>query len=475
MSNFAFLDPEWPELHDEAAHAEQNALADPRASCFYARRSLELALNWLYQADETLRQPYRDDLHGKINEPTLVTLVGPKIRTKMDVIRRQGNAAVHRATPVSADEAVGVIGELFQVMYWIARHYARDRADVPAASLAFDESQLPRSVSADVHQKNLAELRAMAGQFARQQAELAEARRKNQNLDTEIMALRAAIKTAKATNTETTDAHDYNEAETRRLIIDLLLKEAGWTLDRPEDREFPVTGMPNQSRKGSVDYVLWDDDGRPLGLVEAKRTIKDPREGQHQAKLYAEQLAEMYDQRPIIFCSNGYQTWIWDDLNYPPREIQGFYTKDELRLVIQRRTSRQALAGVSINDEIAGREYQGRAIRRIAEAFEQHHKREALLVMATGAGKTRTTIALVDLLIRANWIKRVLFLADRQALVNQATNAFKQHVPGIPTVNLLTEKETEARVFVSTYPTMMGLINETDGERAPLRARATST
>jgi type I restriction enzyme, R subunit len=466
VSNFAFLEPEWPELHNEAVHAEQSALADPRASCFYARRTLELTLDWLYQADDTLRLPYRNDLYGKITEPTLVALVGPKIRTKMDIIRRQGNAAVHRSTPVSTDGAVRVVGELFQVMYWVARHYARDQANLPAASLAFDAAQLPQPVSTDVHLKNQAEIQTMAGQFARQQAELAAARSKNRDLDAEIVALRAAIKAAKAMNAESADTHDYNEAETRRLIIDLLLKEAGWTLEQSEDREFPVTGMPNPSGKGNVDYVLWDDNGRPLGLVEAKRTIKDARDGQHQAQLYAERLHEQFGQRPIIFYTNGYQTWIWDDLNYPPREVQGFYTQEELRLAIQRRTSRQALAGLLINDEIAGREYQGRAIRRISEAFEQQHRRAALLVMATGAGKTRTTIALVDLLVRANWVKRVLFLADRQALVTQATNAFKKHVPGIPTVNLLTEKDTEARIFVSTYPTMMGLINETaDGQR----------
>ena len=247
----------------------------------------------------------------------------------------------------------------------------------------------------------------------------------------------------------------------------MLLKEAGWDLDQPEDREFPVTGMPTPSGTGKVDYVLWDADGKPLGLVEAKRTIKDAKVGQHQAKLYADSLEARYGQRPVIFYTNGYQTHIWDDLNYPPREVQGFYTKDELRLAVQRRTSRLALAGLLINEEVVGRDYQARAIRRIAEAFEQQRRRAALLVMATGAGKTRTVIALADLLIRANWVKRVLFLADRQALVVQATNAFKQHVPGIPTVNLLHDKETEARVFVSTYPTMMGLINEVtdDGRR----------
>lgn len=465
MSNFGFLAAEWPELHNEAVRAEGIAVTDPRVSCFYARRTLELTLNWLYQADETLRPPYRDDLAAKIAEPTLATLVGPKVRAKMDVIRRQGNAAVHRSGPVLASDAVRIVGELFHVMYWIARNYARNKGNLPAAGLVFDQALVPRPLPAEGHQTKQAEVQAMAGKFARQQAELAEARRKNQDLDAELAALRAEIKAAKVANAGTPDDHDYNEADTRQLIIDLLLEEAGWALDKPEDREFPVTGMPTPSGTGKVNYVFWDDDGKPLGLVEAKRTTKDALAGQHQAKLYADRLEARYGRRPIIFCTNGYQTKIWDDLNYPPRELQGFYTKEELRLLVQRRTSRHALAGVAINDEIAGRRYQGRAIRRIADAFEQQHRRAALLVMATGAGKTRTTIALVDLLIRANWVKRVLFLADRQALVTQATNAFKQHLPGVPTVNLLTERGAEARVYVSTYPTMMGLINERDGER----------
>jgi type I restriction enzyme, R subunit len=179
--------------------------------------------------------------------------------------------------------------------------------------------------------------------------------------------------------------------------------------------------------------------------------------------LYADALEARFGQRPVIFCTNGYQTYLWDDVDYPVRGVQGFYTKDELRLLIQRRAGRRHLAALPVNDQIAGRHYQTRAIRRIGEAFEKR-QRHALLVMATGAGKTRTAIALVDLLARADWAKRVLFLADRRALVTQATNAFKTHLPNMPTVNLLTDRDPNARVFLSTYPTMMGLINELDDQ-----------
>ena len=195
--------------------------------------------------------------------------------------------------------------------------------------------------------------------------------------------------------------------------------------------------------------------------------MKSALAGQEQAKLYADALEAKFGQRPVIFYTNGYETWLWDDLRYPPRSVQGFYTKDELDLLIQRRASRQPLEGVAVNDEIVSRNYQVRAIRRIGESFEQQFRRQALLVMATGTGKTRTAIGLVDLLIRANWVKRVLFLADRKALVTQAVDVFKAHLPGVPTVNLLKERDTEARVYVSTHQTMLGLINETndDGRR----------
>ena len=194
---------------------------------------------------------------------------------------------------------------------------------------------------------------------------------------------------------------------------------------------------PTPQGKGYVDYVLWGEDGLPLALIEAKRTKRDPRVGQRQAELYANCLEKQFGRRPIIFYSNGYDHWIWDDANYPPRPVQGFFKKAELELLIQRRTTRKKLADAKINEAIVERYYQTRAIRRICEAFEKDHDRKALVVMATGAGKTRTVIALCDLLMRCNWVKRVLFLADRIALVNQAVNAFKKHLPESSPVNLV--------------------------------------
>ena len=274
------------------------------------------------------------------------------------------------------------------------------------------------------------------------------------------------IAQTKKVATAQADTHDYSEADTRDYFIDLLLKEAGWALDQPRDREFELSGMPNNQGIGFVDYVLWGNDGKPLGIVEAKRARRDAAVAQQQAKLYADCLERMFGQRPVIFYSNGYEHWIWDDVNYAPRQVQGFYKKDELELIVQRRASRKSLSVAPINEEIVGRYYQTRAIRRVGESFERDHDRKALLVMATGSGKTRTVIALCDLLRRCNWAKRVLFLADRVALVKQAVNAFKKFLPDASPVNLVTEKDLEGRVYVSTYPTMMGLIDETDdGQR----------
>ncbi len=453
VSNFDFLRAEWPQIAEEARRSEHYVNGDPRSSVFYARRALELMVFWLYDADASLRRPYKEDLAAHTYEPTFKQLVGPAMLAKMDIIRRQGNNAVHRATPLKPNDSLSIARELFHVMVWVASRYAIDPANRPVAGAPFDAASLPKPQPGLV-------AKTMA-QLAKVDDELAAARARNEVLESELEALRAEIAAAKAANAAVPDTHDYREDETRDLFIDVLLREAGWALDQERDREFPVTGMPNNSAdgKGFVDYVLWGANGLPLGLVEAKRTRKDPIVGQQQAKLYADRLEAQFDQRPVIFTTNGYEHAIWDDLNYPSRPVQGFYTTDQLELLIQRRTTRKQLAALPINEQIAGRYYQQRAVRKVAEAFEQKERR-ALLVMATGSGKTRTVIGLADLLMRANWAKRILFLADRVALVNQATNAFKSQLPDAAPVNLVTDRDTEGRVYLSTYPTMMGLINK---------------
>ncbi len=458
MSNFSFLQAEFPAVHEAARQAEGHAHSDPRAACFYARRALELALMWLFKHDSALRHPYREHLAALIHEPTFQQAAGPAIVAKAQLIKDLGNLAVHGNKPLAAANALNATRELFHVAYWLARHYGRTAR--PAPDLRFDPAWLAPAAAAPARPQTAEQLTALEAQLHERDQRLATQAAERAGLDDELVRLRAEVATAKAANEAQPDTHDYSEALTRTALIDTLLHEAGWPLDQQRDREFEVTGMPNQPGIGYADYVLWGDDGKPLAVVEAKRTTHDSRIGQQQAKLYADCLAQQFGQRPLIFCSNGYEHWFWDDTRQPPRPVQGFYKKDELQLAVQRRSTRTLLAEAEIAPAIVERYYQTRAIRRIGETFERDLQRRALVVMATGAGKTRTVIALVDLMMRSNWVKRALFLADRVALVNQAVKEFKKHLPGTSPVNLVTEKDTEGRVFVSTYPTMVGLIDD---------------
>jgi len=455
-SQFEFLRGEWPVLFDPAARAESLVYPDSRSSCFYARRALELAVHWLYKHDSTLRLPYQDHLGALIHEPTFRNLVGPVVLTKIKLVKDLGNLAVHSHKPVRQLDALTATKELFHLLFWLARNYARGAK--PTDGSVFDEKLLPKTSSDSAQTQE--QLQSLETQLRERDEKLSELLSGRKALDNELQRLRIEVAEVKKQNAGRPDDHNYSEAETRDYFIDLLLKEAGWALDKEQDREYPVTGMPNNTGEGFVDYVLWGDDGKPLGLVEAKRTKRDSRVGQQQAKLYADCLEKQFGQRPVIFYSNGYDHWLWDNLGNPPRPLQGFYKKAELELLIQRRAARKSLADAKIDESIVERYYQSRAIRRVGEAFERDLDRKALLTMATGAGKTRTVIALCEILMRCNWAKRVLFLADRVALVRQAVNAFKNFLPDTSPINLVTEKDAEGRVYVSTYPTMMGLIEE---------------
>jgi type I restriction enzyme, R subunit len=462
---FDFLEAEFPDIHQGAVKAGAVAMGDPRIACFQARWTIEQAIRWAYKHDKSLPVPYDDKLGALLHEPAFRDLMGEKLFRFAKEAIRLGNRAAHDSRPLSQHDSVAAVSQLFQFCYWFARTYCRKQK--PPADLRFDPRSLPKprppqpATTAKIQELHEAlELE----QITRKRFEdevLDQAK-----LEAELEQLRAEVAAAKAQAAAAPDTHDYSEAETRDFFIDLLLREAGWKLDQARDREVEVTGMLSGDGKGFVDYVLWGDDGKPLAVVEAKRTKRDARVGQQQAKLYADCLEHAYGQRPVIFYSNGYEHWIWDDAFYPPRRVQGFYTKDELELAIQRRTTRGSLADTEISVDIVERHYQVRAIRRIGESFEGDHARKALVVMATGAGKTRTVVALADLLIRANWAKRTLFLADRTALVHQATNVFKRFLPDSSPVNLVTDRREEGRVYVSTYPTMLNLINEVrDGER----------
>ncbi|WP_161914423.1 DEAD/DEAH box helicase family protein [Methylosinus sp. C49] len=466
MSQFSFLAAEFPDIFVHASRAEALARSDSRGAAFYCRLALETSVEWLYRHDGTLRSPYESTLAALIAAPSFQTLLGRTLCVKARFVKDVGNAAAH-GKPVAPTQAATALREFFDIAYWLVRTYARGAKPGPDA--AFSLEALPRL--AQVQQTTLAQLQEAARRYQASvqdrkavEAALAASEERRAAIEAAHEALQAEIARIKAANQAIPDRRDYRESETRDLFIDTLLREAGFDPQAPDVAEVEVRGMPNASGVGFVDYVLPGADGRPLALIEAKRSRRDPRDGQQQAKLYADCLETQYGRRPVIFYTNGYEHWIWDDTRFSPRPIQGFMKRDELELMLQRRETRKTLAPENIDKSIVDRAYQQRAIRRVTEAFERDHARKALLVIATGAGKTRTVIALCDLLMRANWVKRVLFLADRKALVTQATNAFKKHLPGAATVNLVEDKTQEGRVYVSTYPTMMRLIDEADAE-----------
>ena len=477
MSQFSFLEAEFADEFAAAERTERYALEDPGTAIIHARRALESAVKWLFVHDRQFRQPYEDKLNAYLNEPTFLALEGGRVATVAKKIQRAGNKAVHESKSPTKIEAVEITSALWQFMHWFG--YTYGRTVKPEKGARFEPTKLMKGPKPET--TSLKERKALEERIAEEAKQNALARERaallvktNAELEAELAALREEVAAArKEAEAKPIPEEDWSESQTRAWMIDGLLQEAGWPLADERDREFPVVGMPSNSGEGFVDYVLWGDDGKPLGLVEAKRAFVSLETGRQQAKLYADCLEEMYGQRPVIFLSNGFQHQIWNDSTSAHRDIQGFYTKDELLLMIQRRTSVVPLSTLDVNTDIAGRYYQERAIRKIAESFETDQQRKALVVMATGAGKTRTVIALVDLLMRANLVKRVLFLADRTALVTQAVNAFKEHLPDSAPVNLVTERDKDGRVFASTYQTMIGMlspaVDKQTGEIIPVR------
>lgn len=254
-------------------------------------------------------------------------------------------------------------------------------------------------------------------------------------------------------------SYDSTEAQTRARYIDTMLLDAGWVKGVDWQEEVELAGMPNQAQVGFADYVLYGDDGKALALVEAKRTSVDVAKGRQQAKLYADLLERQYGRRPVVFLSNGFETRM-EDGQYPERKVAAIYSKRDLEKLFNLRRIRTSLANVSVREDIAGRYYQKGAVRAVCDSLDRKNRRRALLVMATGSGKTRTVIALVDILLRHNWVKNVLFLADRNSLVTQAKRSFVNLLENLSVTNLCEEKDNfAARCVFSTYQTMMNCID----------------
>lgn len=482
MSNFLFLQNHWPDIYQEAAEAEALTFSSPKACAMICRSALEKAVRWLYANDPDLTEPYDTRLAALLHEQCFQNILKPSMFREINLVRKLGNNAAHGES-IRQEEALVAIKNLFRFLGFLALYYAEEEPTIPA----FDESLIPTHRELEMKEAELERLReqldARNQQAINERKALEEKAKIIEVLQKQLAEEQQAVKERKVSREQ---AHDLereipllvSEKQTRKLYIDQSLKEAGWSKLRDGyEIEYELSGMPsstNPSGKGYVDYVLWGNDGKPLAVVEAKRTMEDVRKGKHQASLYADCLEKSFGRRPLIYYTNGFDIYFWDDSFYPERELHGFHKKDELQLLIDRRQERKDIRDFKINSRIVERKYQIEAIQRVAEAFARKTTdgiltggaRKALLVMATGTGKTRTSIAIVDMLTKCNWAKRVLFLADRNALVTQAKNAFGEFLPDLSSIDLTKEKEDPGtRLVFSTYPTMMNQIDQLKSEK----------
>ena len=456
MSNFEFLNhnKNFSSFSNACLEAERSILVSPSTCATITRRALELAVKWLYANDSDLTLPYQEGLSSLIHNNSFIELIDYNMLSLLKYIIKLGNVSVHTNSRITREEAILSLNNLHQFVSWIDYCYSDEYTEN-----TFDESILP---CGEESRKTPEELKKLYEKLSSKDKKLEEIVKENESLRKELTEKRK-------NNTKDYDfkVDEISEHKTRKMYIDLELKLSGWDFNRDIREEVEVEGMPNDTGVGYVDYVFYGDNGKPLAVVEAKRTSRDPKVGQHQAKLYADCLEKQYNQRPIIFYTNGFEIFIWDE--YSERKVHGFYKKSELQLRIDRRISRKSLKDIQIDDNISNRYYQKEAIRAVCEAFE-NKQRKALLVCATGTGKTRIAISIVDVLSKNNWIKNVLFLADRKALVKQAKNNFSKLLPNLSLCNLLDTKDSpeESRMIFSTYPTMMNAIDDTkskDGKR----------
>ncbi len=464
--NFEFLRNTWPELASLAGFAERYAHADPQSAQTKLRNFAECCVDIVYSELNLPRTPMSKFMELLSNDA--FEAVTPKVVVdKLHAIRIHGNKAAH-GDKVSEQSAQWLLKEAFDLGRWLFVTY--NKGDISTIK-AFEQPKPPQSAKADYKNERKALLEQYAKQEAQMQALLAElaterekaTQREHSEEELTQLKLQAIDKGQQAVN----ELH-FDEAATRKQLIDLQLAQAGWELGNTEQitLEEKVLYQPTTTGDGYADYVLWDDNGKPLAVVEAKKTAVDAEKGRHQAKHYADGLEKMHGQRPVIFYTNGHDIWIWDDhpeQNYPPRKLYGFYSKSSLQYQVRQRTERKPLNSVSAKADILGdRLYQHEALKRISERFETR-QRKALAVQATGTGKTRLSIALTDVCMKAGWVKRVLFVCDRRELRKQAKNAYSEYLSA--PITILTSKsvqDSHNRIFIATYPAMIRLFEKFD-------------
>lgn len=446
-ANFEFLQgqTEYTLFAAACIESERVFATSPAMAAVGSRKAFELAVKWVYAADNTITMPYKNNLQSLIHEPSFKFAMENQTWGKLPYIIKLGNLAVHTDKSISRSDAILSLSSLFEFVQWIdycygtnyeERHF--DETNIPVDKVVLDEANIKEKDSL-LEQKN---------------SEIESLRAKIAGMSDRLTADKTQHKKERQFTPE-----DISEFLTRKKYIDVDLKILGWGFGDDVREEVELSGMPNPEKKGFADYVLYGKDGLPLAIIEAKRTSKDPKIGTHQAKLYADCLEQMTGRRPMMFTTNGFETNLWDDTTSPQRKVSGVFSKADLEKLMNRRNERKILEEIPIDDKITDRYYQKEAIRAVCENIEAGH-RKSLLVMATGSGKTRTASSLTDVLSRGGYVTNILFLADRTALVKQAKDDFKNYLPDMSLCNLLSNKEDKtARIVFSTYPTMLNAID----------------
>ena len=438
MTNFDYLKDEkdFDSFVDIAVVAEKTFNIDVSSCIFNCRRAMEAAIKWMYSVDRELKVPYQDNLHSLMNTDAFRDIVGTDLWNRLEFIRRYGNKVAHTTDKKSENIAKICLRNLFYFLDFIAYCYGEnyEQRDYDETLLETQKISEPDNKVQDI------ELQTLIEENKALKAELSE--RRIQQQDTYVAR-----------------PLDLSEFKTRKLYIDAMLIDAGWTEGKDWLNEVELTEMPNKSNVGYADYVLFDDAHKPLAIIEAKKTCVDVSQGRQQASLYADLIEKQYHVRPVIFLTNGFDTRIIDN-QYPERKVSSIYSKRDLEKHFNLQKMKSHLKYIDINKEIAGRYYQENAIKAVCEAFDARNRRKALLVMATGSGKTRVVIGLVDVLLKNGWVKNILFLADRNSLVIQAKRSFVNLLPELSATNLVEEKDNyNAHAVFSTYQTMMGCID----------------
>lgn len=445
MTNFDFLlsVPDFVPFGEVAVAAEKIYSIDPAACVLNCRRAMEFAVKWMYSVDSALSMPWDDKLVSLLSTEEFRDIVDTNLMRRLEYIRKIGNLTAHDGKKITKEQAMLCLQNLWVFMDFVACCYSRNYQ-----SGTFDPA-LPEQTAAPVY--------VVPPETEIQLAKLIE---ENAALKEELTVRREEQQQA-----YTPKPLEISEYKTRKLYIDVMLEDAGWTKGKDWLDEVELPGMPNQSEVGYADYVLYGDDGKALAVIEAKRTCVDVAKGRQQAKLYADLLEKQYNRRPVIFLTNGFETRI-EDGQYPERRVAAVFSKRDLEKMFNLRRMRQPMSLIHVDKNIAGRYYQEEAIKAVCESFDKKNRRKTLLVMATGSGKTRTVIALCKVLMEKGWVRDILFLADRNSLVTQAKRNFVNLLPDLSVVNLCEDKTNyTAHCVFSTYQTMYNCIDTVQDEK----------